>query len=432
MWNKKNHGGEPTTNKDKKYAIFVGRYQPYHYGHIELIKQKSGIVGESEEINQVLEMVSQVAGVDISVLINGESGTGKELVAKAIHTASMRSSKDLIIVNCGAIPEGIIESELFGHKKGAYTDASESRKGYFETANKGTIFLDEIGDMPLETQVKVLRVLETGEYMRVGDSISKKTDTRVIAATNKDLAKLVKEGKFRQDLYYRLKTVTINLPALRHRKNDIRLLVERFALQFSRTNKIKYKGFTPEAIKVIQKFDWPGNVRELRNFIESILILEKGERITAEIIEKQLQNEKMMEFSDNPALPVVVNQNPDQAERELILRQLLFLRQDIEELKLMLKQSDFSILNSPRNIDENFSNKIHDNEFGDFEDKTLLKEQAIGSFKTTDLEKEMILRTLEYFNNNRRAAAKSLGMSERTLYRKINDYGIEKKINKDN
>ena len=342
--------------------------------NIELIKQKSGIVGESEEINQVLEMVSQVAGVDISVLINGESGTGKELVAKAIHTASMRSSKDLIIVNCGAIPEGIIESELFGHKKGAYTDASESRKGYFETANKGTIFLDEIGDMPLETQVKVLRVLETGEYMRVGDSISKKTDTRVIAATNKDLAKLVKEGKFRQDLYYRLKTVTINLPALRHRKNDIRLLVERFALQFSRTNKIKYKGFTPEAIKVIQKFDWPGNVRELRNFIESILILEKGERITAEIIEKQLQNEKMMEFSDNPALPVVVNQNPDQAERELILRQLLFLRQDIEELKLMLKQSDFSILNSPRNIDENFSNKIHDNEFGGFEDKTLLKE----------------------------------------------------------
>ena len=400
--------------------------------NIELIKQKSGIIGESEEINQVLEMVSQVAGVDISVLINGESGTGKELVAKAIHTASMRSSKDLIIVNCGAIPEGIIESELFGHKKGAYTDASESRKGYFETANKGTIFLDEIGDMPLKTQVKVLRVLESGEYMRVGDSISKRTDTRVIAATNKNLAKLVKEGKFRQDLYYRLKTVTINLPALRHMKNDIRLLVERFALQFSRTNKIKYKGFTPEAIKAIQKFDWPGNVRELRNFIESILILEKGERITAEIIEKQLQSEKMIEFSDNPALPVVVNQNPDQAERELILRQLLFLRQDIEELKLMLKQSDFSILNSPRNIDENFSNKIHDDEFDSFEDKTLLKEQAIGSFKTTDLEKEMILRTLEYFNNNRRAAAKSLGMSERTLYRKINDYGIEKKINKDN
>ena len=399
--------------------------------NIDLIKQRTGIVGESEEINEVLETVSQIAGVDISVLVNGESGTGKELIAKAIHAASKRANNDLVIVNCGAIPEGIIESELFGHKKGAYTDASESRKGYFETANKGTIFLDEIGDMPLETQVKVLRVLESGEYMRVGDSNLKKTDTRVIAATNKDLAKLVKEGKFRQDLYYRLKTVTINIPSLRHRKGDIRLLVERFALQFTRTNKIKYKGFTPEAIKGIQRFDWPGNVRELRNFVESVLTLEKGERITAEIVEKQLRSEKVVEFSDNPALPVVVNQHPDQAERELILRQLLFLRQDIEELKLILKDSDFSMLNSSKNINENFVDKIHNDEFGDLENNTLIKEKAIGNFKTSDLEKEMIIRTLEYFNNNRRAAAKSLGMSERTLYRKINDYGIEKKINKD-
>ncbi len=399
--------------------------------NIDLIKQRTGIVGESEEIKEVLEIVSQIADVDISVLINGESGTGKELIAKAIHAASKRSSNDLVIVNCGAIPEGIIESELFGHKKGAYTDASESRKGYFETANKGTIFLDEIGDMPIETQVKVLRVLESGEYMRVGDSNLKKTDTRVIAATNKDLAKLVKEGKFRQDLYYRLKTVTINIPALRHRKEDIRLLVERFALQFTRTNKIKYKGFTPEAIKVMHKFDWPGNVRELRNFVESVLTLEKGERITAEIVEKQLRDENIVEFSDNPALPVVVNQHPDQAERELILRQLLFLRQDIEELKLILKDSNFSMLNSSNNINENFANKIHDNELGDLEDNTLIKEKAIGNFKRSNLEKEMIIRTLEHFNNNRRAAAKSLDMSERTLYRKINDYGIEKKINKD-
>ena len=242
---------------------------------------------------------------------------------------------------------------------------------------------------------------------------------------------MVKEGKFRQDLYYRLKTVTINIPSLRHRKGDIRLLVERFALQFTRTNKIKYKGFTPEAIKGIQRFDWPGNVRELRNFVESVLTLEKGERITAEIVEKQLRSEKVVEFSDNPALPVVVNQHPDQAERELILRQLLFLRQDIEELKLILKDSDFSMLNSSKNINENFVNKIHNDGFGDLEDNTLIKEQAIGNFKTSDLDKEMIIRTLEHFNNNRRAAAKSLGMSERTLYRKINDYGIEKKINKD-
>ena len=400
--------------------------------NIELIKQKSGIIGESDEINHVLDMVSQVADVDISVLINGESGTGKELISKAIHLGSRRSSKELVIVNCGAIPEGIIESELFGHKKGAYTDASDSRKGYFETADKGTIFLDEIGDMPLETQVKVLRVLEAGEYMRVGDSLSKKTDTRVIAATNKDLAKLVKEGKFRQDLYYRLKTVTINLPPLRRRKSDIRLLVDRFALQFSRTNNIKYKGFTPEAIKAMQKCEWPGNVRELKNFVESVLILQKGERITGEIIEKQLENENIVDFSDNPALPVLVNRDPDQAERELILRQLLFLRQDIEDMKLLIKQSDFSSLNSPRNINADFGNRIHDNEINSPDNDNLIKGEAIGAFNTRDLEKEMIIRTLEHYNNNRRAAAKSLDMSERTLYRKINDYGIEKKINKDN
>ena len=400
--------------------------------NIELIKQKSGIIGESDEINHVLDMVSQVADVDISVLINGESGTGKELISKAIYLGSKRASNELVIVNCGAIPEGIIESELFGHKKGAYTDASESRKGYFETADKGTIFLDEIGDMPLETQVKVLRVLEAGEYMRVGDSSAKKTDTRVIAATNKDLARLVKEGKFRQDLYYRLKTVTINLPPLRRRKSDIRLLVDRFALQFSRTNSIKYKGFTPEAIKVMQKCEWPGNVRELRNFVESVLILQKGERITGEIIEKQLENENIVDFSDNPALPVLVNRDPDQAERELILRQLLFLRQDIEDMKLLIKQSDFSSLNSSRNINADFENRIQDNEINSPDNDNLIKGEAIGAFNTRDLEKEMIIRTLEHYNNNRRAAAKSLDMSERTLYRKINDYGIEKKINKDN
>ena len=396
--------------------------------NIDLIKQKSGIIGESDGINQVLEMVGQVANVDISVLINGESGTGKELVSKAIHLGSKRSLKELVVVNCGAIPEGIIESELFGHKKGAYTDASDTRKGYFETADKGTIFLDEIGDMPLETQVKVLRVLESGEFMRVGDSKTKKTDVRVIAATNKDLGKLVKEGKFRQDLYYRLKTVTINIPPLRERKNDIRLLVDRFALQFSRTNNIKYKGFTPEAIKTMHQFNWPGNIRELRNFVESILILQKGERITAEMIENQLINESDSQIK-NDSLPVVINRDPDQAERELILRQLLYLRQDIEELKLMMKESNFSELNSMRNINPNFDNAIQNNEIISQNDN-LIKGDAIGAFNTKDLEKEMIIRTLEYFNNNRRAAAKSLDMSERTLYRKINDYGIEKKIKK--
>ena len=398
--------------------------------NIDLIKQKAGIIGESDAINQVLEMVAQVANVDISVLINGESGTGKELVSKALHLGSKRASSELVIVNCGAIPEGIIESELFGHKKGAYTDAADSRKGYFETANKGTIFLDEIGDMPLETQVKVLRVLESGEFMRVGDSVTKKTDVRVIAATNKDLAKLVQEGKFRQDLYYRLKTVTINIPPLRKRANDIRLLVDRFALQFSRTNDIKYKGFTPESIKEMQDYHWPGNVRELRNFVESILILQKGERITADMVANQLIGEKIEPMENNTSLPVVVNRDPDQAERELILRQLLFLRQDIEDLKLMMKESSFSELNSSRSINQSFGSTIQDNEIFD-ENENLIKGKMIGAFNTKDLEKEMIIRTLEHFNNNRRAAAKSLDMSERTLYRKINDYGIEKKIKKD-
>ena len=396
--------------------------------NIDLIKQKSGIIGESDGIKQVLEMVGQVANVDISVLINGESGTGKELVSKAIHLGSKRSLKELVVVNCGAIPEGIIESELFGHKKGAYTDASDTRKGYFETADNGTIFLDEIGDMPLETQVKVLRVLESGEFMRVGDSKTKKTDVRVIAATNKDLGKLVKEGKFRQDLYYRLKTVTINIPPLRERKNDIRLLVDRFALQFSRTNNIKYKGFTPEAIKTMHQFSWPGNIRELRNFVESILILQKGERITADMIENQLLDEDDTQIK-NDSLPVVINRDPDQAERELILRQLLYLRQDIEELKLMMKESNFSELNSMRNINPNFGSTLQNNEIISQNDN-LIKGDVIGAFNTKDLEKEMIIRTLEHFNNNRRAAAKSLDMSERTLYRKINDYGIEKKIKK--
>tara|TARA_B100000427_G_scaffold137515_2_gene114361 strand:+ start:791 stop:1993 length:1203 start_codon:yes stop_codon:yes gene_type:complete len=399
--------------------------------NIDLIKQKAGIVGESDAINQVLEMIAQVSNVDISVLINGESGTGKELVSKALHLGSKRSSGELVIVNCGAIPEGIIESELFGHKKGAYTDANDSRKGYFETANKGTIFLDEIGDMPLETQVKVLRVLESGEFMRVGDSITKKTDVRVIAATNKDLGKLVQEGKFRQDLYYRLKTVTINIPPLRNRKSDIRLLVDRFALQFSRTNDIKYKGFTPESIKEMQDYHWPGNIRELRNFVESILILQKGERISAEMVANQLIGDKIEQVDANNSLPVVVNRDPDQAERELILRQLLFLRQDIEDLKLMMKESSFSELNSSRSINQSFDSTIENNEiFNDSEN--LIKGEMIGAFNTKDLEKEMIIRTLEHYNNNRRAAAKSLGMSERTLYRKINDYGIEKKIKKDN
>jgi len=395
--------------------------------NIESIQKKSGIVGRSDAVKQVLEMVAQVAPTDISVLITGESGTGKEMVAKAIHQTSKRSHEPLVTVNCGAIPEGIIESELFGHKKGAYTDAREDRKGYFESANKGTIFLDEIGETPLETQVKLLRVLESGEFMPVGASKTKRTDVRVVAATNKNLADLVSKGLFRQDLYYRLKTVTILSPALGNRVEDISLLVERFALEFTRNNDMMYRGFMPEAIRSLKKHSWPGNVRELKNFVESILVLEKGERITLEMVENQLGIDKAT-GSINPALPVVMSQPAESAERDLILRQLFLLRQDVEFLKQLASPDNPMQSNIGTPITSQTSGEITPSLHIDEESEYFIKNSSIGDMTVEDLEKEAIERTLKFFNNNRRASAKSLGMSERTLYRKIDQYGLERKI----
>ena len=395
--------------------------------NIESIQKKSGIIGRSDAIKQVLEMVAQVAPIDISVLITGDSGTGKEMVAKAIHQTSKRSHEPLVTVNCGAIPEGIIESELFGHKKGAYTDARDDRKGYFETANKGTIFLDEIGETPLETQVKLLRVLESGEFMPVGASKMKRTDVRVIAATNKDLAHLVRKGLFRQDLFYRLKTVTILSPALSNRGEDISLLVERFALEFTRNNDMIYRGFMPEAIRSLKNHNWNGNVRELKNFVESIIVLEKGERVTLEMVENQLGS-STSGTPNNPALPVVMSQPTESAERDLILRQLFLLRQDVEFLKQLAspESSMQSNLGSP--IPSQTSGDITPSLHIDEESEYFIKNSSIGDMTVEDLEKEAIERTLKFFNNNRRASAKSLGMSERTLYRKIDQYGLERKI----
>ena len=394
---------------------------------IESIQKKSGIVGRSDAIQQVLEMVSQVAPVDISVLITGDSGTGKEMIAKAVHQTSKRSHEPLVTVNCGAIPEGIIESELFGHKKGAYTDARNDRKGYFETANKGTIFLDEIGETPLETQVKLLRVLESGEFMPVGDSKTRKTDVRVVAATNKDLADLVSKGLFRQDLFYRLKTVTINSPALSERLEDISLLVERFALEFTRTNDMIYRGFMPEAIRSLKMHAWEGNVRELKNFVESIIVLEKGERITVEMIERQL-GLNTSSPSNNPALPVVMSQSTDSAERDLILRQLFLLRQDVEFLKQLASQDAPTQSNIGVSLVNQGSGEVSPSLHISEDSEHFIKNSSIGDMTIEDLEREAIERTLKFFNNNRRASAKSLGMSERTLYRKIDQYGLERKI----
>ena len=392
---------------------------------INRLQKTSGIIGNTEAIQEVLEMIVQVGPVDITVLITGESGTGKEKVAKAIHKSSKRTHEPLIIVNCGAIPEGIIESELFGHKKGAFTGAGDDRKGYFEAANKGTVFLDEIGETPLETQVKLLRVLENGEFIRVGDSKTLYTDVRIIAATNKNLESLVKKGDFRQDLYYRLKTVSIHVPALRHRVEDLSLLVERFALEFTRTNDIVYRGFMPEAIRLMKQYNWPGNVRELKNFVESILVLEKGERVTSEMVERKLRP-SLDTALQNPHLPVLVDQSPERVENELILRQLFLLRQDVELIrKIMNEQARGN--DTLHYINESVQDVPVTMEI-DSQADTLIRPDAIGDMTLEDLEKEAIKRTLKFFNKNRRAAARSLGMSERTLYRKINDYGLERKI----
>ena len=392
---------------------------------INRLQKTSGIIGNTEAIQEVLEMIVQVGPVDITVLITGESGTGKEKVAKAIHKSSKRTHEPLIIVNCGAIPEGIIESELFGHKKGAFTGAGDDRKGYFEAANKGTVFLDEIGETPLETQVKLLRVLENGEFIHVGDSKTLYTDVRIIAATNKNLESLVKKGDFRQDLYYRLKTVSIHVPALRQRVEDLSLFVERFALEFTRTNDIVYRGFMPEAIRLMKQYNWPGNVRELKNFVESILVLEKGERVTSEMVERKLRP-SLDTALQNPHLPVLVDQSPERVENELILRQLFLLRQDVELIRKIMNEQ------ARGNDTLHYINEsVHDVPVTmeiNSEADTLIRPDAIGDMTLEDLEKEAIKRTLKFFNKNRRAAARSLGMSERTLYRKINDYGLERKI----
>ena len=402
------------------------------------LQKQSGIIGTSDGIRQVLDMIGQVAPVNISVLITGESGTGKELVAKAIHQSSKRNNDPLVVVNCGAIPEGIIESELFGHKKGSFTGAGEDRKGYFEEANKGTIFLDEIGETPLETQVKLLRVLESGEFMRVGEAKTRKTDVRIIAATNKDLRDLVKKGGFRQDLYFRLKTVTVHVPALRNRVEDIGPFVERFALEFTRSNDILYRGFMPDAVRVLKQYEWPGNVRELKNFVEKILVLEKGERITAEMVQKELTEVLPLDSTYNPALPVVVSKSSDKAEIDLILRQLFMLKQDTEVIQKMLvsgviSQGDGKQSLAGINPLEEGGLSMPEKSMEIMEEGyRFIRDDAIGELSIKELEEEAITRTLRFFNNNRRKTARSLGMSERTLYRKIEEFGLEPKIKRRN
>ena len=399
---------------------------------LERLQKQSGIIGTSLGIRQVLEMIMQISPVDISVLVTGESGTGKEVVAKAIHKFSKRKNEEMVVVNCGAIPEGIIESELFGHKKGSFTGAGSDRKGYFEQADRGTIFLDEIGEAPLETQVKLLRVLESGEFMRVGEAKTRKTDVRVIAATNKNLSELVKNGDFREDLYFRLKTVMVQLPPLRERIEDINAFIERFALEFTRANDIRYRGFMPDAVRMMKQYAWPGNVRELKHFVEKVLVLEKGERITADVIDRELNSVNSDQISNNPALPILVSKSSDKAEIDLILRQLFVLKQDTELIQKLLVGGasvapTTTSISEIKPIDQSIKYPQKSMEIVEHSYK-FIRDDAIGDMLIKDLEEEAIKRTLKFFNNNRRKTAKSLGMSERTLYRKIEEFGIEPKI----
>lgn len=391
------------------------------------IKKSVGIIGESIQIEEMCTLIGQVANTDISVLVTGESGTGKEMVAKALHKNSRRKFESIITVNCAAIPSGIIESELFGHRKGSFTGAHENHKGYFEAADKGTIFLDEIGELPLETQAKLLRVIEQGEFMRVGETKTQKTDVRIIAATNRKLNEEVKDKKFRQDLYFRLKTVSIDVTPLREHISDLFLYIERFGLLFTTKNDIPFKGFSKEAVTVMKHYNWPGNIRELKNTIESLLAINKGERIQEDMVIKYLKLDSL-ENSFNDSLPVPVNKDTDTIERELILKQLLFLRQDVNELKQLLATklgdgvSNVQSTNSSLFVlPEKNNDSIQNLDDGLFKG---IKDDVIGEITMNELEKEVIERTLKNCKGNRRKTAKILDISERTLYRKLKEYEI--------
>lgn len=381
------------------------------------IEQKYGIIGKSEEIQQVIHVVEQVAPSNISILIYGESGTGKELVAKALHELSLRKHGPYVIVNCGAIPVGTIESELFGHKKGSYTGAVEDRKGFFETASKGTIFLDEIGELPQETQVKLLRVLEQGEITRVGESLSRKVDVRIIGATNRDLSEDVRSGRFRKDLYYRLKTIMIRIPPLRERREDIPMLAEHFMMRYADEHHVSYKPITPQAMELLVQAPWEGNIRELKNFIESVFVLENGKIIRPETVSMHLGSPQTDRTYDT-RFPVRVNKDSEQVERELILRQIFLIRQDIDEIKNKLSQivtGDIMTMNKMKDI----SRYIQRSEADDIDVDT------VGDNRTMEeIERDTIAKTLEKYYGSKRKTAQALGMSERTLYRKIKQYDL--------
>ena len=386
---------------------------------IERLQKKYGLIGISEEIKDVVRTIEQVGPTDISVLIEGESGTGKELAARALHEESGRSSKPLVIVNAGAIPEGLIESELFGHEKGSFTGAYSDRKGYFEEADGGTIFLDEIGEMPLNTQVKLLRVLEQKEFQRVGSANTRTLNVRIIAATNRNLKELVSANEFRRDLYYRLKSISIIMPTLRKRVADIEILSQIFANERAQSLNISFGGFTDDAIQMLESYDWPGNVRELKNLMESLIVLEKGKVITGKVLKKHLYDQEETISTGSTTLPVHLERDSATAEREMIIRTLFLLRNDISEMKDMLANR---LMLQPRQGDLQSEKTNYSNAFD--ESAVVVSNKEVGNISMQDMEKELIISTLDKYRGNRRMSSESLGISERTLYRKIKEYDI--------
>ncbi|KAB8154318.1 AAA domain-containing protein [Kordia sp. TARA_039_SRF] len=416
---------------------------------IQAIKQRFGIIGNNAGLNRAIEKAMQVAPTDISVLVTGESGVGKESIPKIIHSLSHRKHGKYIAVNCGAIPEGTIDSELFGHEKGAFTGATQTRNGYFEVADNGTIFLDEVGELPLTTQVRLLRVLENGEFIKVGSSKVQKTNVRIVAATNVNMFEAIKKGKFREDLYYRLSTVEIHLPPLRARKDDIHLLFRKFASDFAMKYKMPSIRLNEEATDMLQKYRWSGNIRQLRNVAEQISVLEEKRTITAETLRQYLPN-------NTGNLPAVIeNEKSDSdfsSEREILYKVLFDMKSDLNDLKkLTMELMQNGVSQKVKDENESLIQKIYGEDdteefFHEEEADTPVKLLSIPpevsvvseddkyhfaedveeeeTLSLHDKELELIKKALERNKGKRKAAAKELGISERTLYRKIKQFDL--------
>lgn len=384
---------------------------------LQRVKQRFSIIGDSPGINRAIERAVRVAPIDLSVLVTGESGTGKEFFPKIIHQSGARKHRKYIAVNCGAIPEGTIDSELFGHEKGAFTGAVSTRKGYFEEADGGTIFLDEVAELPLTTQARLLRVLETGEYLKVGSSTVQKTDVRIVAATNVDLLRAVADGRFREDLYYRLSTVVIDVPPLHDRGDDVQLLARKFAADFAEKYMTRPISFTPEAKRMLELYRWPGNVRQLKNVVEQLALFEAGTDIS-----RQTLMETLPEDRSPMATPAVTPRREGhdyESERQMLWSMVMTMRHELDELREKIGGASRP---GPLRALPSAASLIRP----DVEDETVVSEarDTTAGHTLEDAEREAVAAALERNHGDKRRAAEDLDISPRTLYRKIKEYGL--------